>query len=261
MKTKTNRFLTGIRAGEGQIGFWLSLASAYSAEVIAAAPFDWLVVDLEHTPGDMQTVLGQLQAVAPYQATAIVRTPANDPVLVKRLLDLGPEGILFPMIQSPQEAESAVSATRYPPHGIRGVAGNARANRFGRLSDYYERIEAETAVIVQIETCHALDQALEIGTVAGVDGVFFGPADISADMGLLGQPLHPDVWDRIWPAAESLIKAGVPVGTLVTDPVMAADLLQKGFAFVACGTDVGTLARATDNLLAQVRQAIDKDEE
>ncbi|WP_106745814.1 HpcH/HpaI aldolase family protein [Yoonia maritima] len=259
MKMQTNRFLAGLKAGEKQVGFWVSLASPYSAEVVAAAEFDWLVVDLEHTPGDMQTVLGQLQAIAPYHSTAIVRTPVNDPVIVKRLLDLGPEGILFPMIQSADEARAAIEATRYPPHGIRGVAGAARGNRFGRVKDYYEQVESQTCVLIQIETCAALDQAEEIGGVEGVDGVFFGPADISADMGMIGQPLHPDVWARIMPAARKLMDMGVPVGTLVTDPAMAADLLNDGFSFVACGTDVGTLAKATDSLLAQMRQSIDKE--
>jgi 4-hydroxy-2-oxoheptanedioate aldolase len=259
MKMETNKFLAALQAGEQQVGCWISLANAYSTEVVAGAGFDWLVVDLEHTPGDMKDVLGQLQAIAPYHATAIVRTPDNDPAIVKRLLDLGPEGILFPMIQTVDEARAAVAATRYPPHGIRGVAGIARGNRFGRTTDYYENVEAQTCVIMQIETCAALDLAVEIGTVDGVDGVFFGPADISADMGLLGQPLHPDVWARIMPAARKLMDLGVPVGTLVTDPVMAADLLNDGFTFVACGTDLGVLAKSTDSLMAQMRQSTNKE--
>ena len=259
MKMQTNKFLAALQAHENQIGCWVSLANAYSAEIVAGAGFDWLVVDLEHTPGDMQDVVGQLQAIAPYHATAIVRTPWNDPVTVKRLLDLGPEGILFPMIQTADEARAAVAATRYPPHGIRGVAGAARGNRFGRMSDYYTAVEKQTCVLLQIETCAALDNAMEIGAVDGVDGVFFGPADISADMGLLGQPLHREVWDRIMPAARKLMDMGVPVGTLVTDPGMAADLLNDGFTFVACGTDVGMLVKASDNLLAQVRQATNKE--
>ncbi|SFR33283.1 4-hydroxy-2-oxoheptanedioate aldolase [Yoonia tamlensis] len=260
MKMQTNKFLAALKAHENQIGCWISLASPYAAEVVAGAGFDWLVVDLEHTPGDMQSVLGQLQAIAPYTAsTAIVRTPWNDPVMVKRLLDMGPQGILFPMIENAEEARAAIRATRYPPHGVRGVAGAARGNRFGRVTDYYQNVEKQTCVLLQIETCAALDKAAEIGGVEGVDGVFFGPADISADMGLLGQPLHRDVWDRIMPAARKLMDMGVPVGTLVTDPGMAADLLNDGFTFVACGTDVGMLVKATDSLLAQVRQATNKE--
>lgn len=259
MKMQTNRFLAAMQAGEKQVGFWVSLASPYAAEVVAGAGFDWLVVDLEHTPGDMQTVLGQLQAIAPYTSTAIVRTPWNDAVMVKRLLDLGPQGILFPMIQNADEARAAIAATRYPPHGIRGVAGSARGNRFGRVTDYYERVADETCVLIQIETCAAIDAAAAIGAVEGVDGIFFGPADISADMGMIGQPLHPDVWARIMPAARKLMDMGIPVGTLVTDPAMAAGLLDDGFTFVACGTDVGTLAKATDGLLAQMRTLITKE--
>lgn len=259
MKMQNNRFLAALRGGEKQVGFWVSLASPYAAEVVAGAGFDWLVVDLEHSPGDMLTTLGQLQALAPYHATAIVRTPWNDAVMVKRLLDLGPEGILFPMIQTAEEARAAIAATRYPPQGVRGVAGSARGNRFGRVTDYYEKVADEVCVLIQIETCAAIDRAAEIGAVPGVDGVFFGPADISADMGMIGQPMHDDVWARIMPAARKLMEMGVPVGTLVPDPLMAARLMKDGFSFVACGTDTGLLAKATDGILAQMRHAINEE--
>lgn len=254
MKMPENSFLKALRSGDKQVGLWVSLASNYAAEVTAGAGYDWLVVDMEHSPGDVQTTLGQLQAIAPYPGTAIVRTPWNDAVMVKRLLDIGAQGILFPMVQTADEARAAVAATRYPPDGIRGVAGSMRGSRFGRISEYYARANDETAVIVQVETRAALDQALEIGTVAGVDGVFFGPADIAADMRMIGQPLHNDVWARIMPAARALADRGVPVGTLVTDPAFAAQLMRDGFTFVACGTDTGLLAKAADGLLARMRQ-------
>ncbi|MEL6840509.1 MAG: aldolase/citrate lyase family protein, partial [Pseudomonadota bacterium] len=152
MKMPRNAFLAALRDGQKQIGLWVSLASNYAAEVTAGAGYDWLVVDMEHSPGDMQTTLSQLQAIAPYPGTAIVRTPWNDTVMVKRLLDIGAQGILFPMVQSVEEAQAAVAATRYPPDGIRGVAGSMRGSRFGRISDYYARANYETAVIVQVET-------------------------------------------------------------------------------------------------------------
>lgn len=255
MKMLANPFLAAIREGRKQIGLWVSLSNNYAAEVVASAGYDWLLVDMEHAPSDMTNVLGQLQAIAPHGSTAIVRPPWNDTVMVKRLLDIGAPGLLFPMVQSVQEARAAVAATRYPPHGVRGVAGSIRANQFGRVTDYYAKANDETAVIVQLETQAAIAQAAEIAGVAGVDGVFFGPADIAADMGLLGQHMSDPVWDVILTAARMLMDKGVPVGTLVTDPVFAAKLLNDGFTFVACGTDTNILAKGADALLTQMRDA------
>jgi 4-hydroxy-2-oxoheptanedioate aldolase len=256
MKMLPNPFLAAIREGRKQIGLWVSLSSNYAAEVVAGSGYDWLLVDMEHAPGDVASVLAQLQAIAPHGSTAIVRPPWNDTVMVKRLLDIGAQGLLFPMVQSVDEARAAVAATRYPPQGVRGVAGAIRANQFGRMTDYYAKANDETAVIVQLETRAAIAQAIEIADVEGVDGVFFGPADIAADMGLLGQHMSDAVWDVIMKTARTLMDRGVPVGTLVTDPTFAAKLLNDGFTFVACGTDTNILAKGADALLAQMRQAI-----
>ncbi|WP_038367769.1 aldolase/citrate lyase family protein [Bosea sp. UNC402CLCol] len=253
MKLPSNRFLASIRSGQPQIGLWLSLASGYATEAVAGAGFDWLLIDTEHSPNDLSSVLTQLQVLAAHPVTPIVRPDWNDPVLVKRLLDIGAPGLLFPMVQSPEEAARAVAATRYPPHGIRGVSGCTRANGFARMSDYFSRIEEETAVLVQVETRAAIAQALETGRVEGVDGVFFGPADIAADIGLLGKPSDPAVWDVIRPAARKLIEAGIPVGTLVFDPAFARSLVAEGFSFVACGSDAVLLARGADSLSRTMR--------
>ncbi|MBD3845021.1 4-hydroxy-2-oxo-heptane-1,7-dioate aldolase [Bosea sp. SSUT16] len=253
MKLPSNRFLASIRSGRPQIGLWLSLASGYATEAVAGADFDWLLIDTEHSPNDLSSVLTQLQVLAAHPVTPIVRPDWNDPVLVKRLLDIGAPGLLFPMVQSPEEAGRAVAATRYPPHGIRGVSGCTRANGFARMSDYFSRIEEETAVLVQVETRAAIAQVLEIGRVEGVDGVFFGPADIAADIGLLGKPSDPAVWDVIRPAARKLIEAGIPVGTLVFDPAFARSLVAEGFSFVACGSDAVLLARGADSLSRTMR--------
>lgn len=249
MKLPQNPFLAAIRAGKPQIGIWISLCSPFAAEVVAGAGFDWAVIDMEHSPNDLTMVMGQLQVFAAYKTTALVRPEWNDPVLVKRVLDIGAPGLVFPMVQSVEEAKKAVAATRYPPRGIRGVSGMTRANKFGRITDYFTRIEDETAIILQVETRAAVALADQIGAVAGVDGVFFGPADIAADIGLLGQVMHADVWDLIMPAARKLMAAGIPVGTLVTDATFARKLLDDGFTFVACGIDAGLLARGADNLL------------
>ncbi len=249
-----NRFLSAIRAGRPQIGLWVTLCSSFAAEVVAGADFDWVVLDTEHSPSEIGTVLGQLQAFAGSRATPVVRPDWNDAVKVKRLLDIGAPGLLFPMVQSPAEAEAAVRAMRYPPHGGRGFSAATRANGFGRFADYLDRVQAETAVLVQVETRAALTCAHEIGAVGGVDGVFFGPADIAADIGRLGQPLHAEVWDLVLPVARRLVAAGVPVGTLVGDADVARRLIDaEGFTFVACGSDTGLLARGADMLAARMR--------
>lgn len=248
-----NAFLAGLRAGKPQLGIWVSLASPFAAEVVAGAGFDWAVVDMEHSPNDLNSVMGQLQVFESYPTTALVRPEWNDAVLVKRLLDIGAPGLLFPMVQSVEEARKAVAACRYPPRGIRGVSGSTRANKFGRVADYFAKVEDETAILIQVETRAAVALASEIGAVEGVDGVFFGPSDIAADMGLLGQPMHDDVWDLILPAAQKLMAAGIPVGTLVLDAGFARRLLEQGFTFVACGVDTAILARGADALLTAMK--------
>lgn len=253
MKLATNPFTQAIAAGDKQIGLWVSMCSPVSAEVVAPAGYDWALIDMEHSPNDYFSVLNQLQVFAASNTTAIVRPEWNDPVAVKRLLDLGVQGLLFPMIQTVEEAEKAVAATRYPPKGIRGVSGTTRANKFGRVTDYLARVEQETTVILQIETIAAIERAQDIAAVDGVSGIFFGPADIAADMGLLGQPLHKDVWDVIKPVANALIAKGVPVGTLISNTDFAAELLNDGFTFVACATDTVLLAKASDAALAAVK--------
>ena len=252
----SNTFTHAIAKGEKQIGFWISLSSPFAAEVIAPAGFDWALIDMEHSPNDYFSVMGQLQVFAATQTTAIVRVEWNNSVVVKRVLDLGAPGLLFPMIQSVEEAQQAVAATRYPPKGIRGVSGSTRATRFGRIRDYPFKVEQETTIIVQLETQKAIAEAEAIAAVDGINGVFFGPADIAADIGKLGQPLAKEVWDLIRPVAKQLAKKGIPVGTLVMDADFASELLHEEFTFVACGQDTSLLAKATDQLLAQVRNTI-----
>ncbi|MGJ8545212.1 MAG: HpcH/HpaI aldolase family protein [Sulfitobacter sp.] len=256
MQMQSNSFVAALKAKRKQLGLWVSLSSNFAAEVVAPAGYDWALIDMEHSPNDYFSVLGQLQAFAAYSTLPIVRLEWNDPVAVKRALDLGAPGLLFPMIQSVEEAKRAVAATRYPPLGTRGVSGATRATKFGRVTDYTARVSQETAVLLQLETRAAVAQAEAIAQIDGVSGIFFGPADIAADIGQLGQPMHPDVWALIKPAAQRLITQGIPVGTLVTDPEFAAQLLNEGFSFVACGTDTGILAKGADALLAQVKGAL-----
>ncbi len=254
MKLPTNTFLQGLQNKQKQVGLWISMCSAYSAEVIAPAGYNWALIDMEHSPNDYMSVLGQLQAFAASETTAIVRPEWNNPVVVKRLMDLGVPGLLFPMIQSVEEAELAVASTRYPPEGIRGVAGSTRATSFGRVENYVDDVNRETAVLLQVETAKALAAAEDIAAVEGVDGIFFGPSDIAADLGKVGQSMDETVWNEILPVARALIDKSVPVGTLVLDADFAAKLLNDGFTFVACGMDTALLARASDALLTKVKE-------
>jgi len=259
MNYPPNPFLEGLRAGTPQIGFWVSMANNFSAEIVATSGFDWLLLDMEHAPTDIPTIIGQLQAVTPHGSGVMVRAPWNDAVVVKRLLDSGAPNILFPMVQNVDEAKAAVAATKYPPEGIRGVAGSIRASQFGRVKDYHAQANDNIGVIIQAETVSSVEQAVEMGSVEGVDGVFFGPADIGADMGLLGQTQSPKVWDVIRDAAAKLRAAGIRTGTLSTVPDFAADLINEGFDFVACGLDSDVLAKGADALAAKMRAATGKD--
>ncbi|MFK7754488.1 MAG: HpcH/HpaI aldolase/citrate lyase family protein [Sedimentitalea sp.] len=257
MQTQINPFTAALRGGQKQLGVWVSLGSGFGAEVLRGSGFDWALLDMEHSPTEISAILNQLQVFADTKTTAIVRPPWNDSVLVKRLLDIGARGLLFPMVQNPDEARAAVAATRYPPRGIRGVSASTRATGFGRVTDYFQRIEDETTVVLQLESVAALDQATDIAAVDGVTGMFFGPADIGADMGLLGTPMHPDIWARIRPVARALAAKGVPVGTIVTNPDFAADLLANEFTFVAIASDTALLATGADRALAEMRKRLD----
>lgn len=194
MKLAHNIFTRAIKNGDKQIGLWVTLADGLAAEVVAGAGYDWVVIDTEHSPGDGLDTAAQLQAFAGTTTTALVRPAWNDAVLIKRILDLGAQGLVIPMIQSVEQAKNAIAATRYPPHGFRGVAGGSRATNFGRITDYFQRADQEITVILQLETVAAIACAEQIADLDGVDGIFFGPADIAADMGHLGNPMHADVW-------------------------------------------------------------------
>ncbi len=253
MQIETNHFEHNIKAGKKQVGLWVTLANGLAAEVVAHAGYDWVVVDTEHSPGSVRDTATQLQAFAGTKTVPLARPPWNDAVMIKRLMDIGAPGLVIPMIESVEEAKAAVAATRYPPHGVRGVAGGSRATKFGRIKDYAQTVEAETTVILQLESAQAIAQAEDIAAIDGVSGIFFGPADIAADIGHLGNPMHPDVWAMIKPAAAKLQAMGMPCGTLVLDTAFAAELLNDGFTFVATGTDASAFAHAVDGLLAQVK--------
>jgi len=253
MNLPENRFKTALREGRHQLGLWCTLPGSYAIEVVAASGFDWLLIDTEHSPGDPLTVLPQLQALAAYDVAAVVRPASNDPVLIKRFLDLGAQSLLIPYVQTADEARAAVAAIRYPPAGIRGVSALTRATRFGRIADYGARAEQQISLIVQVETAAALDRLEEIAAVDGVDAVFIGPGDLAASMGRIGRPDHPEVTEAVERAIERLRAIGKPAGLLTSNEAFARRCMALGSGFTAVGVDAGILARGTEALAARLR--------
>ncbi|MFD4507617.1 aldolase/citrate lyase family protein [Streptomyces sp. NPDC058457] len=243
-----NAFKAALSRGEQLIGMWCSLADPYPAEIIAGAGFDWLLLDTEHSHADVATVLSQLQAVAPYPCSPVVRPPVNDPVVIKRLLDVGAQSLLIPQVESAEEARAAVAATRYAPLGVRGVAALTRATRFGRVKDYAELAHTELCVLVQVESRHAIEQIEAIASVDGVDGIFIGPSDLAASLGHPGDPNAPSVIAAVEEAIGRVRATDRPAGVLTTNPTFARRCIDLGTTFTAVGVDVGLLARGADAL-------------
>jgi 4-hydroxy-2-oxoheptanedioate aldolase len=253
MDLPQNPFKRALKAGKAQIGLWSSLSSSYSVEVIAGAGFDWILLDCEHSPNDLENLLTQLQAAAPYPSHPVVRVPWNDMVTIKRVLDIGAQSLLIPYVSTAEEARAAVSHTRYPPAGVRGVAGTTRATRFGRVKDYAKRAHEEICVLVQVETQGAVDNIEAICAVEGVDGVFIGPADLHASLGYTGEIANPKVKPLIDEAIRRIRKAGKAPGILTPNEADAKHWLSCGGLFVAVGADVGILARGAEALAAKFK--------
>lgn len=253
MDLPLNRFKRAILEGRQQIGLWSSLASNITVEVIAGAGFDWLLLDTEHSPNEVPMVLGQLQACVEAGAHPVVRPAWNDPVLIKRLLDMGTQSFLVPYIENEAQARQAVAATRYPPKGLRGYASTSRSSRYGRIKDYHTRAEAEICVLLQIESQAGLDNLEAITNVEGVDGIFVGPGDLGAELGFLGQPGHPDLQPVIEQALGRVRACGKPAGILTGDERLARRYIEQGSLFTAVGADVGILARGSEQLAARFK--------
>jgi 4-hydroxy-2-oxoheptanedioate aldolase len=253
MELPQNPFKRAIKAGKLQIGLWSSLASHVTVEVIAGAGFDWLLLDTEHSPNELPMVHGQLQAMAGGTAHPVVRPPWNDAVAIKRFLDVGVQSFLVPYVQDEAEARAAVAATRYPPRGVRGVATASRASRFGRVKGYFARAEEELCVMVQLETRKALGNLEAIAAVDGVDGLFIGPSDLSADLGHLGDPGHAEVQRAIEDAIGRIQACGKVAGFLTGDERLARRYIELGCLVAAVGADVGLLARGAEQLAGRFR--------
>lgn len=255
--TPTNTFKLAIAQPGAHIGLWLALADPYAAELCATAGFDWLLVDGEHGPNDLRSILAVLQAVAPYASHPVVRIAHGDPTLIKQVLEIGATTLLVPMVESAEQAQALVRAMRYPPAGIRGVgSGLARSSRWSAYPQYLHEANERVSLLVQVETVAGLEQLEAIANVEGVDGVFMGPADLAASMGLLGQPGHPRVRTAIEEAISRIVAAGKAPGILATDPALAHRYIELGARFVAVGVDATMLARATRALAADFKQTL-----
>jgi len=248
MQLPRNKFKHALAAGELQIGLWSSLCSPLCAELIGYSGFDWIVLDMEHSPNDVPMIMTQLQATASSGTSMVVRPAWNDMVMIKRVLDIGAQTIILPHVQNAEEAQAAVKYARYPRAGVRGAAGTTRASAFGRIKDYMRKIDEETCILVQVETIEAIEELEEIALVEGIDGIFIGPSDLSASMGHLGNAGHEEVQAVIKQAAITMAKAGIPSGILGVQEEAARRYVGWGYKFVAVGNDIVLLADAADSL-------------
>lgn len=254
MDLPLNTFKQRLKGGEPLIGLWVGLADAYAAELAATLGYDWLLLDGEHAPNHLRSLLGQLQAVAPYRSQPIVRPPIGDAVLIKQLLDIGAQTLLVPMVESATQARELVRAMRYPPEGIRGVGSAlARASRWNTVPDYLNRAEEQLCLLVQVENRAGLAALPEILAVEGVDGVFIGPADLSAALGHRGNPGHPEVQTAIETAIGQIVASGKAAGILSADQGLARRYLELGATFVAVGVDTSVLVKGLQTLLANFK--------
>jgi len=254
MPAPHNRFKQAIAAGQTQIGCWLALANGYTAEVMAGAGFDWLVLDGEHAPNDIPRLVEQLQALKGGTAEPVIRLPVGETWMVKQVLDIGCQTVLVPMIESAEHARTMAQAMRYPPHGIRGVGSAlARASAFGAVQDYLPTSDDQVCLLLQVESRRGLAAIEEIAAIDGVDGIFIGPSDLAADMGHLGKPSHPDVVAAVEDGIRRIIAAGKPAGILTFDQAMVRRSIELGVTFAAVGADVAILRAGASALAASFR--------
>lgn len=249
MTLPPNGFKAALRDRRPIIGLWVAMADAYAAELAGHAGFDWLVIDGEHGPNDLRSILAQLQALQGTPSEPVVRLPVGETWMVKQALDIGARSLLIPMVDSAEQAEALVRAVRYPPTGIRGMgAGIARASRFSTIGDYMTEARDEICLVVQAETRAAIADIERIAAVEGIDGVFIGPADLAADMGFPGNFGAPEVQAAIEQGIAAILKAGKPAGILTFDETLNHRYLELGATFVAVGADVAVFSAALRQL-------------
>jgi 4-hydroxy-2-oxoheptanedioate aldolase len=254
MPAPQNRFKAALARNQLQIGCWLALANGYSAEAMAGAGFDWLVIDGEHAPNDIPLMVSQLQALKGGTAEPVIRLPAGETWMVKQVLDIGCQTLLVPMVESGEEARELVRAVRYPPNGVRGVGSAlARASGFGAIADYLPSADDQICLLLQVESRKGLAAIEDIAALEGVDGIFIGPSDLAADMGYIGQPSHPDVKAAVEAAIARIIAAGKPAGVLTFDRAAVQRYIELGVSFAAVGADITLLTQAARSLAASFK--------
>jgi 4-hydroxy-2-oxoheptanedioate aldolase len=259
MDIPVNHFKRAIKDGKPQIGLWVALADAGCAELCAGAGFDWLLLDAEHGPNDLRTLLAQLQAVAAYDSQPIVRLRVGDINLIKQVLEIGTQTLLIPMVETAEQAASIVAAMHYPPKGIRGVgAALGRSSRWSRIPNYLQHASEEMCLLVQIETRRGIENLKAIAAVPGVDGVFIGPSDLSASMGYLGNITHPEVLETIERGILDIRAAGKAPGILMGDDTLVRRYLELGCLFIAVGADAVVFAQAVDRMAAKFKAMVSK---
>ncbi|MDQ2093478.1 HpcH/HpaI aldolase/citrate lyase family protein [Rhodalgimonas zhirmunskyi] len=254
MPAPINRFKAALKKGEVQIGCWAGFADAYATEVLSTADFDWLLIDGEHAPNDLQTISQQVQVLQGKHSTPVVRLPVGNEWLIKQVLDAGAQTVLVPLVETAEQADHLARAMLYPPQGIRGAgAALARASMFSLIPDYVQTANDQTCLLVQVETVKGIENLDEILEVEGIDGVFIGPADLAADMGHPGNSAHPDVEDAIRDALARIAAAGKAPGILAIDEATTQRYADWGAQFLAVGIDVLLLARAARGLMGDWR--------
>lgn len=258
MKFKKNTFKAALKSEKPQIGLWVGLANSYTAEMIASIGYDWLLLDGEHAPNNVLTLLSQLQAIAPYEREGVshpvIRPLEGSPAIIKQLLDLGVKTLLIPMVETKEQAETYVKSMWYPPKGIRGVGSAlARASRWNQVDDYLNHADDEMCLLLQIETLEGVKNLDEIAGLEGVDGIFIGPADLSASMGHRGNPSHPEVQMVIEEALKVIKAHGKAAGILYANEERAKDYIKMGYNFVAVGVDTSILVKSCQTLLGKFK--------
>lgn len=243
-----NQFRRDLLAGKPLYGCWSSLASHISTEVIGVAGFDWILLDGEHAPNDISTFVPQMMALKNSASAVIARPSWNNTVEIKRLLDAGFFNFLVPFIETADEAQKAVEATRYPPQGVRGVSVSTRSNGFGSVPEYFKQINDNICVMVQIESRKGVAAARDIGAIEGVDSLFVGPSDLAAAYGHLGNPSHPEVQAAIAEVFAASKACGKPSGILAPVEADARRYAQMGATFIGVGSDLGLLRGASQAL-------------
>lgn len=254
MQVPKNVFRQKINTGKSTYGIWNNFPDPLIAELLAGAGYDWVLIDAEHGPFDLRAIIGQLQAMAPYDIGTVVRPPSGDPVFIKRLLDAGVQTLLVPMVNSPEEAADLVRAMRYPPAGSRGIgAALGRASRWNQVAGYLQKAEQELCLIVQVESKTAYEQLEDILAVEGVDGVFFGPADLSASLGYPDQMEHPEIVDMVKKGLERTREAGKIAGTIALTEAGVKRYEQCGANMIGVGADTLLFSNAVGQLIQKIR--------